>query len=750
MRRIAARNALTVSMIMLAAGLLAADKDPDLTPEKQMAILRQVSPGLVTVEYRLKYDKSQPPKGGETTYICPNCNRPHTRRVGEELVKEERPLEEAGFLLSPTVVVSRDTTIADRFIEGIHVLHGGERVEAAIDGYALAQNAVLLKLAKPLGGKAAPLTFQPSAKMPHYAVSYEQVDGLWTATIAVFGGAAALSAGSIEYVGVEPGRLVVDGKGKAVGLSFNDKLPVTDSWKQSPMKWERVSANAFAARIAALEKVVAENLLHVSIHFRSPQASPGDKYSLRRSFRGMGEQDMSVTEANVVGVRMDERRILVLANLDAKTTARLEEIRVRMAGGEACKATFVGTLTDYGALIATLEKPRPGGVTLADPDIVALKNRLLLEAELVIAGEQRDVHVGRERIQGYKQGRRGRIYPLSPREQNDVFLFDLDNRLITLPVAYREKVSLRKSRTRRSSYAMQVPIAEMAPILKDPAPHFDENNTPLSEAQENRIAWMGIALQGLSKELARANQCSEETQDGRIGGLVTYVYPGSPASKAGIEPGMILLRLHVDGEPKPVDVRVEQGMGGLPFQWEYLDRMPPQHFDRMPTPWEMVDNSFTRMLTDIGFGKTYKAEFFHSKKAFRKDFTVVESPPHYKSAGRFKSEALGLTVRDMTFEVRRYLQKEKDDPGVVISKVETGSKVAVAGIKPYEIITLVNGKAVKTVKEFEALVEAGGELDFSVSRMATARQVRVKLDADSGDKADDEKATPVDEELDVD
>ena len=114
-------------VVVLATSLWAADKKPDLTPAKQMEIVRAVSPSLVTVEYRLKYDKSQAPKGGEVTYLCPNCSRPHTRRVGEELVKEERPLEEAGFLVSPMMVVSRDTTIADRFVESIYVVRGGER-----------------------------------------------------------------------------------------------------------------------------------------------------------------------------------------------------------------------------------------------------------------------------------------------------------------------------------------------------------------------------------------------------------------------------------------------------------------------------------------------------------------------------------------------------------------------------------------------------------------------------------------------
>ena len=54
----------------------------------------------------------------------------------------------------------------------------------------------------------------------------------------------------------------------------------------------------------------------------------------------------------------------------------------------------------------------------------------------------------------------------------------------------------------------------------------------------------------------------------------------------------------------------------------------------------------------------------------------MQGPPSYDSAPKYKQEALGLTVRDMTYEVRRYLQKKDDDPGVVISKIELGSKAS--------------------------------------------------------------------------
>jgi len=88
---------------------------------------------------------------------------------------------------------------------------------------------------------------------------------------------------------------------------------------------------------------------------------------------------------------------------------------------------------------------------------------------------------------------------------------------------------------------------------------------------------------------------------------------------------------------------------------------------------------------------------------------------------------MGLTLRDLTYEVRRYFQRKDDEPGVIISKIEQGSKASTSGLKPYEIITHVNDQPVRTVKEFQKLTDNQTELRLSVKRMAKGRQVKIIL-----------------------
>jgi S1-C subfamily serine protease len=128
-------------------------------------------------------------------------------------------------------------------------------------------------------------------------------------------------------------------------------------------------------------------------------------------------------------------------------------------------------------------------------------------------------------------------------------------------------------------------------------------------------------------------------------------------------------------------------------------------------------------------GKKFELEFCRGGKAQRKTFTITEGPAHYDSAKRHKSEPLGLTVRNLTYEVRRYFHKTPEDPGVIVSKIEPGSKASVSGIKPYEIVTHVSEKPVANVGEFEKAIAGQEELRLAGKRMTKGRVVKIKMEA---------------------
>ena len=341
-------------------------------------------------------------------------------------------------------------------------------------------------------------------------------------------------------------------------------------------------------------------------------------------------------------------------------------------------------------------------------------------------GDKRVARFQHARASSFEVGWGQRVFPADANRAGQ-FLVTPAGALLTVPVGRRERG---EGRGFRDNDALPLAATEVAAIVGALGQHTDPGNVPLSEERENWLAWLGVELQALNRELARAHNVSDQTDEGRSGALVTHVYPDSPAAAAGIVAGNVLLRVHLPGKAQPVEVRLEeQWQHQEAFPWHKLDEVPEQYYERIPQPWPPVENTLLRLLTDLGVGAKYGADFAQDGKVARKEFTVVEGPACYESAKRYQADALGLTVRDLTFDVRRYLQKKPDEPGVVVSRVAPGSKASVAGIKPFELITHVNDQPVLSVADFEKQLQAGGDLRLSVRRMAKSRLVNLQQSA---------------------
>ena len=679
----------------------AADKSEALATEKSLALIQAALPSLAKVQIWLQVDKGEEPPFSGT-------------------ISEKRPFEAAGVILSADKVLTQDMAFHPRFVNRMTVTLGEQTVTARPWAYLVEQDAMILQLDQPLKD-AKPLDFKADADPPYTAVPYYRANGQWTVTTESIPGDVARNEKGEAFLGVKNYALVLDAEGRPVGTSYGKRLPADGSWRGSPLQKPMVMADDYEKKLAALAQASDSTLLRVTLNFRSPKkgASSAMRY---------GGEEM-VTEQNMVGAVIDPRTVLVWANLKPKTTARLEKIVVHF-GDQPVAAQFKSTLKDWGCFLATLDKDAPAVMTLSDTPVIDCYKMLLLTADVRIQGEKRVVYYNHGRISSFEVSYDNEVYPSSG--YDDQVLFDAQGRLQVFPI--QRRTSGTENRWGRNS-TVAMPVALFKGVLDRLADSIDPSNVPVSEEEENRLAWMGVVLQPLNRELARINKVSDETQDGRTGAIVSFVYPDSPAGKAGVEPGWILLRVQVEGEPKPLDVEIEEGYTGS-FPWDRLDQFRVEAFEQAPTPWTSIENAFTRALTDFGFGKKYDATFFVDGKTISKDFTITQSPTHYDSAPKFKSDELGLTVRDMTVEVRNYFLKKPEDSGIIISKIEPGSVTAVKGIKPFEIITKVGDTPIHSTKEFEAAIKGQKEFRLEIFRMKTGRTVPIKLDGLPGEKAE--------------
>lgn len=680
-----------------------AEKAPD-----DAATAHALAPSFVRVELTLRHDQGEPPttlagRGDYGSYIT-----------------QERPVELTGLLLAPDRVLVTDPEMHPRFVSKLEVVAGAARTTASVASLLTDVDGVILALDAPLPG-TRPLAFQPDRAGPYRAVYHGQQDGVWTTVVGPTLEQTILDEDGQVRRSAWSFAVAVDREDVPVGVTLSDRVRADGrDWRGSPLTWPQMDHPAFEAGRTATAGTVDHGLLRVHLRLRSPKADG------TRSYRRSSRDDDTETERNAVGLVAGPRQVIVLTAMDATVTSRLETVDLHLPDGTSARARFVASYRHYGALLVESAQDLPRPLRVAAGPLQERRRTLLYDAHLVLHGERRRLHVSHARIASLRQDWR-RQWVLSLWDGADGhFLFDREGALVAFPVERR----LGEERSRWSNPRKVLLSAEyLPPLVEDPAAHADPANVPVVAEAEDRLAWLGVETQDLNRDLARANGVSTYTQDGSTGALVSYVYEGSPAQRAGLRPGDVLLRLHSADRPAPIPISGSDDRGGFSFSSFFSgmgdDWDDMEHVVSGQTPWPSVDSPLHRTLTKLGVGKPVRLEYAVDGEVRFADLVVEEGPPHFGSAPLWKSDPLGVTVRDLTYEVRRHYQLGPDVLGVVVSKIERGGRAAVAGLRALDLVLKVGDRAVPDVATFRSAVEAGGALRLTVKDRLKERVVQI-------------------------
>jgi serine protease Do len=181
--------------------------------------------------------------------------------------------------------------------------------------------------------------------------------------------------------------------------------------------------------------------------------------------------------------------------------------------------------------------------------------------------------------------------------------------------------------------------------------------------------WLGVSIQEVTSDLAEEFGVKDLK-----GALVSGVVKGSPAAKAGIKQGDVILQYNG---------KVVEDTGHL-----------------------------RNMVSQTPIGTTVKVKLQRAKSEIHVDVVIVELPKkvadnssgedELKDNSEEASSALsGLSVRELTADLKRRYGFDAKEKGLVVVKVDPNSKIFEAGIRLNDIILQINQKDVATLEDYK-------------------------------------------------
>lgn len=187
----------------------------------------------------------------------------------------------------------------------------------------------------------------------------------------------------------------------------------------------------------------------------------------------------------------------------------------------------------------------------------------------------------------------------------------------------------------------------------------------LVEHGEVRRGLLGVTVQDLTHELAQAFDLSE-TQ----GAVITGIQPDSPAARAGLEPGDIVLAINDRKVKNSMDVRNAIGLSQI--------------------------------------GEEVRVEALHKGEIVVRDAKIA-APKIVNAEGQtIHPKLAGLVLRNVNTGT--------GGQGVLVEKIHTASYAFQAGLRPGDVIVMANRQPVQNLSDLERVARGGRELLLNIQR----------------------------------
>ena len=178
-------------------------------------------------------------------------------------------------------------------------------------------------------------------------------------------------------------------------------------------------------------------------------------------------------------------------------------------------------------------------------------------------------------------------------------------------------------------------------------------------------AWLGVFIQEIDSEIAEAFDIST-----RNGALITDVVEDSPAEDAGIKEGDVIVAFNGKTIADPANLK------------NVVSLTAPDSKNKV----ELVRDGKTKIM-DVVLKE------------------LPDNPREYASKRSDRTKVFGLDLKKITKSLKKQYDIESDEDVLVVTGIDPEGEAYEKGIREGDMIKNVGTKRVKTIKEFNRLVE---------------------------------------------
>jgi serine protease Do len=182
--------------------------------------------------------------------------------------------------------------------------------------------------------------------------------------------------------------------------------------------------------------------------------------------------------------------------------------------------------------------------------------------------------------------------------------------------------------------------------------------------------WLGVAIQKITPELAKSFGLEKEK-----GALVTEVYGGSPAAKAGLMRGDVIIEYNGEKIEDPQDLSLNVG------------------------------NTKPNTEAKIRVLRGGKEQEFSINIGEQQASVSPREMPERGEAAPGKSDSLGLVVRTITPQDAQELEVPANFRGIVVQRVEPDSAAQRAGVNSGDVVLEINDTGIQNIEDYEKAVK---------------------------------------------